>query len=146
VSGFLCIDASVAAKWVLPEEGSELALDLYARSRDDDTTLIAPPHLPIEVTNAIRRRVARKLITSPEGEALLDAFLDFALSLAAPLGLYERALQLAERFDRPTAYDTHYVALAEIAGCELLTADRTLINALGGQLSFVKPLGYHRPA
>ena len=59
-------------------------------------------------------------------------------------GLYERALSLAEQFNRPTVYDTHYVALAEIAGCDFWTADQRLVNALGGKLAFVKTLDAHR--
>ena len=140
MSGFICVDASVAAKWVLPEDGSELALDFYIRQRSSDTTIIAPPFMPVEVANALRRRVVRRLVTQSEAEDMLSAFLRFSVNLAAPLGLHEEALRLAEQFGRPTVCDMHYVALAQIAECELLTADRTLLNALAGRLSFVKPL------
>jgi len=140
VSGFACIDASVAAKWVLPEDGSDLALDLYTRLRSSDTTIIAPAFMSAEVANALRRRVVRRLLTQFAAEELLSAFLGFAISLAAPNGLQEEALRLADRFDRPTVYDMHYVALAQIAECELWTADRSLLNALAGRLPFVRPL------
>lgn len=145
MSSFVCIDACVAAKWVLPEEGSDLALEIYRKSREQGLMVIAPPHMPVEVVNAIRRRVARELITQTEADELLSAFLDFSVSLATPAGLYESALRLAEQFDRPTIYDTHYVALAQIAGCDLWTADMRLLNALDGRLRFVKPLDAYRP-
>jgi predicted nucleic acid-binding protein len=141
VNGFVCVDACVAVKWVLPEEDSEIALELYARAKTDGDTLVAPPHMPVEVVNVIRKYVRRGELLPAEGERVLAAFLDFDVSLAAPSGLYESALLLAQRFDRPTVYDTHYVALAEIAGCELWTADQRLVNALGGRLPFVKSLG-----
>ena len=60
---YVCVDASVAAKWVLPEEHRDKALTLYEDCQRIDTVVVAPPHLPIEVTNVIRRRVARRLIT-----------------------------------------------------------------------------------
>lgn len=130
---------------MLPEEHSDLALHLYRKSRAEDAALIAPPHMPVEVVNAIRRRVARELITQAEADEVLSTFLTFSIGLAVPEGLYEQALRLARQFDRPTVYDTHYVALAEIAGCELWTADQRLLNALGGRLKFVKPLHSFRP-
>jgi len=145
MSGFVCVDASVAAKWVLPEDDSELALELFSESLATDTTLIAPPHMPVEVVNAIGRRVARGLITQAEAEEILATFLGFAVDLAVPAGLYEEALKLAGRFERPAVYDMHYVALAEIVGCELWTADQDLLNALRDRLPFVKPLRTYRP-
>jgi predicted nucleic acid-binding protein len=71
---------------------------------------------------------------------MLTVFLDFAMQLATPSGLYELALRLAQDYDRPAVYDMPYVALAQIAGCDLWTADRRLINALNGRLPFVKDL------
>ena len=140
MSGLVCVDACVAAKWVLPEENSDLADALYVRCRDEGDTLLAPLHFPSEVVNAIRKRVARKEITPAEGDDLVATFLAFPVLLAAPEGLYDAALSLAHRFDRPTVYDTLYVALAETAGCQFWTADKRLINALNGRLPFVKSL------
>ena len=66
--------------------------------------------------------------------------MDFAVELATPRGLHERALRLAQDYDRPAVYDMHYVALAQLAGCDLWTADQRLINALNGRLALVKDL------
>lgn len=63
----VCVDANVAAKWVLPEEYRDQALALYENCQRDRIAVLAPPHLPIEVTNTIRRRIARGLITHDEG-------------------------------------------------------------------------------
>ncbi|MDQ6693713.1 MAG: type II toxin-antitoxin system VapC family toxin, partial [Chloroflexota bacterium] len=48
---------------------------------------------------------------------------------------------LAKQFDRPRAYDTAYLAVAQMYGCELWTADEKLYNAVGGQLPWVRWLG-----
>ena len=140
VNGFVCIDACVAVKWVVPEHDSATADALFARITTENDAMIAPPHMPVEVVNALRKKVLHKEITPAESERALASFLSFPVSIAAPEGLYESAFLLAQRFDRPTVYDTHYVALAEIAGCEMWTADQRLLNALGGRLPFVKSL------
>ena len=51
----LVIDASVAAKWVLPEIGSIEAVSL----RQEDTDLIAPSLLLAEIGNALWKSVTR---------------------------------------------------------------------------------------
>jgi len=140
MSGLVCVDASLAAKWVLPEDGSEQASEFYMEQRSADTTLIAPAFMPVEVTNAIRRRVVRRLITASEAAQMLSRFSGFSVSLASPVELHQIALTLAHRFDRPTVYDMHYVALAQLAQCDLFTADRALLNSVAGVLTFVKPL------
>jgi predicted nucleic acid-binding protein len=140
VSDFVCIDACVAIKWVLPEDDSSLALALYARIQTEGSTMIAPPHMPVEVLNAIWKKAGRGEITPSEADRALSNFLEFPISLASPTGLYETALRYARQFNRPTVYDTHYVALAEIAQCEMWTADQRLINSLDGKLPFVRSL------
>lgn len=141
MNALVCVDACVAAKWVLPEPDSDLASDLYARIVADGDSIIAPPHMGVEVVNTIRKKVRRREISPADSEDALSAFLALPISIAIPDGLYESALLLAQRFDRPTVYDTHYVALAQIAGCDFWTADRKLVNALNDRLPFVRPLG-----
>jgi predicted nucleic acid-binding protein len=136
----ICVDASVAVKWLIPEKGSELAHKLYNDIIAAESAIVVPPHMPVEVVNVIRRSVFRGLVTEPEAEELLERFLGFSVDLSFPAGLHARSLSLAHQFNRPTVYDTHYIALAEIAGCDLWTADERLVNALGGRLPFVKLL------
>jgi predicted nucleic acid-binding protein len=135
----ICVDASLAAKWVFIEEDSNLARAAFRAH--EDSGIIAPAFMPAEVTNSIRRRVARGLMTNEEGERALDLFLSFEVTLSIDASVHVEALRLAHRFGRPAAYDMHHVALAQIAGCDLWTADERLLNALGGRLSFVRSLG-----
>jgi len=141
VNAYVCVDACVAAKWVLPEHDSDLASDLFAGIVAGGDSIIAPPHMPVEVVNTIRKKVRRGELTPAEGEDALSAFLALPVSISLPDGLHEAAFLIAQRFDRPTVYDTYYVALAEIAACDMWTADQKLLNALGGRLPFVKSLG-----
>ncbi|HEY3231696.1 MAG TPA: type II toxin-antitoxin system VapC family toxin, partial [Roseiflexaceae bacterium] len=61
-----------------------------------------------------------------------------------PDGLHRRAWEIAHQFKRPAAYDAHYLALAEIAGCPFWTADERLFNAVKDQLGWVRWLGDYR--
>jgi predicted nucleic acid-binding protein len=140
VNGYVCIDACVALKWVVPEADSETADALLIRITSEKDVMIAPPHMLVEVVNALRKKVLRKEITPAESEQALATLLSFPISIAMPEGLYESALLFAQRFDRATVYDTHYLALAQLADCEMWTADQRLLNALGGRLPFVKSL------
>lgn len=143
MSSYCCIDASVGVKWLLPEEYRDQALALYEDCRRSNTIVAVPPHFPIEVTNAVRRRVSRHLITHAEGQEILKTFAKFWVRLVIPPRLYEEALDLAEAFDRPTVYDTHYVATAKLLGCDLWTADESLLNALDGRLRYVKSIRHY---
>ena len=44
--------------------------------------------------------------------------------------LHLRALELARELQQPAVYDTHYLALAEILDCDLLTADERFFNSV----------------
>jgi predicted nucleic acid-binding protein len=141
MSRYVCVDASVAAKWVLPEVHSVAALDLRAACVRSQTTIAVPPHFPVEVVNIIRRRVVRGFLTHVEGRAALDRFVTFSVELVIPPLLYERAFDLAETFGLPAVYDAHYVVLAELLGRDLWTDDQRLPRAVGGKLSFVRWIG-----
>jgi len=58
--------------------------------------------------------------------------------LVYPEGLHQRAWELARRFNRSQAYDSHYLALAELLGLELWTADDRLYNTVKDALPWVK--------
>lgn len=141
----ICVDSSVAAKWVLPEEHSEQALDLYQQVTQAGQEVVAPPLLPIEVCNILRQRVRRGHPTSEDATLALDRFLEFPVRLAAPSRPHSRALALAAQYDLPAVYDAYYLSLARELGTRLWTADRRLLRAIEGRLSFVSWIGDYRP-
>jgi predicted nucleic acid-binding protein len=137
----ICVDASLALKWVFVEEHSDKALALVLASGQAGERLVAPPLLPIEVTNAIRQRMRRESLPLQEALDILERFLQFDVTLLSPTGLYREALVLADTYELPAAYDAHYLALAQMLGCELWTNDRRMLNLLQGKLGFVKWIG-----
>lgn len=137
----ICVDASVAVKWILVEEHSEAALALSATAAEAGEAIVAPQLLLFEVTNVLRQRMRRQGLTLPEARHLLGAFLRRPIFLRSPPGLHDRALVVANSFDLAAAYDAHYVALAQLLGCDFWTDDRRLLGALGGRLPLVRWIG-----
>lgn len=118
------IDASIAVKWVVEEEGTPESLALRTHAK-----LIAPDLLVAECANILWKKVAR-------GELLHDeALIAAALLQQADIELYPMrsllapAAQLAIELEHP-AYDCIYLAFAAERGCPLVTADGRLLRKL----------------
>jgi len=113
----LVIDASVAVKWLIEEEGTPQALALRRVAR-----LIAPDLITAECANIFWKKVQRGELI-PE-EALLAARLLQAadVELMPTRSLLEAATRVAIELDHP-AYDCLYLALAVDRNCRLVTAD-----------------------
>jgi len=137
----VCVDASLALKLVIAEEDSSLAHDLWDAWVEGETEVVSLPLFAFEGISVIRNKVHRGLVPPDEGELMFRAFRALGVKLLYPEGLHERAWEMANRFRRPQAYDSHYLALAEMLGCELWTADKRLYNAVADELSWVKWLG-----
>ena len=137
----VCVDASLVLKLVLSESDSEQAHALWQSWIDGSVDVLAPDHLAVEATSVIRNHVHRRLISAEAGRQAFDALHAQPITLVPSTDLNLRAWQLAELFDRPTAYDAYYLALAEALGCDLWTADRRLVRAVGTMVDWVKWLG-----
>ncbi len=143
----ICVDASLAAKWVFEEEHCREARTLYRDALMSSERIVAPALLPIEVTNIVRQRVrrvkppAQQPLSLTEAQEALDRFLALGIEVTMPSQLHRQALELADAQGLPAVYDAHYVALAQMLGCELWTADRHLADAIRQKLPFVRWIG-----
>ena len=137
----VCIDASLAISWFLPEDLSERAYTLREGWVGTGVELIAPPILAAEVPSTLRQAVYRGRINADEGDEAFAAFLDIPIRIIQPEGLLQRAWDIGKRANAPRLYDVFYVALAEIERCELWTADRRLVNLLGSRFPNVHWIG-----
>jgi len=117
----IVVDASVAVKWFLEESGSAEAKELRQQFQQGDTELAAPDLLIYEVANAL---VCQRVYSPAEIALSVDTLLSMEFILSEPeLDVMSRAVTLAD--ERSAAvYDAVYVALAEMLGGELATADR----------------------
>lgn len=121
------LDASVALKWFIEEDGSEQAAALVAGSE----LLIAPDLIMAEVCNAAWKAVrAGTMLPAQQDYAAsrLPAILDELVPLPP---LAKRAAEMSRILDHP-AYDCFYLALAEQRAAPLVTADRRLLGRVKG--------------
>jgi len=136
-----CVDASLVLLWLLPEELSLQADSLRERWLAEGTQLVAPPLLLAEVPSTLRQAIYRRRITPEEGKEAFTVFLDLELQILQPDGLLTRAWELGGDFNAPRLYDFFYVALAELIGCPLWTADRRLVSLVERRCPWVHWLG-----
>ena len=134
------VDASVALKWVIEEEGTDEALALWDRWQAGGERVIAPPVFRAEVANALRQFVRRGLAATLEAADLLETLLE-TVAVEDPPHLYRRSLELADAFDLGAVYDALYLALAERENCEVWTADRKLARAVDNRFPLLQCIG-----
>ena len=126
------MDASVVVKWFIEEPGSDRAADLLDQARAGHLAMHAPDLCLSEVANTIWKLVSRRQVLGPtEGHAVVHALGRLPL-VHAPTGrIIGRAHAVAVETSL-TVYDALYIALAELRKCEMVTADRKLVQGLTG--------------
>jgi predicted nucleic acid-binding protein len=133
------LDASVAVKWVLPEKDSPTAVRLLNGYRKKIHELIAPDTFPVEIAHALTRAERQKIIQPPQGAKRFAVVMRARPLLHPYLPLLPRAFAISSAM-RVGVYDCLYVALAEQEGCEVVTADAKMINALQKDFPFIRAL------
>ena len=121
----LAVDAGVACKWLVEEAGSTEAAKLLAGNEE----LIAPDLVIPEVCNALRKKSRAGLIAAAQARELVEGIAEFFDALVPSARLAARSFAIAETLDHPV-YDCFYLALAEHADTQLVTADARLLNRL----------------
>ena len=127
------VDASVAAKWFLVEDGMAEA-DILSRSR---SRLIAPSFVLVELGNIIWKQTLRGIFDGAEASQIMFNARHYFEELIAEADLLGMALDLACTY-RHSVYDCLCLALAMEHDCRLVTADRKLT-----ELFSATPLAKH---
>jgi predicted nucleic acid-binding protein len=117
----LVIDASVAIKWVIEEEGTPEALALRGRA------LAAPDLLVAECANSFWKKVRRRELSEREAVFAAGLLARANIELMPMRPYFEAAVGIAVELDHP-AYDCIYLALAEVEGVPFVTADDRLVR------------------
>jgi predicted nucleic acid-binding protein len=123
------LDSCIAVKWFLAEADSAKAIQLLDDFNRQIHELSAPDVFPVEIAHALSRAERRGLIQPPAGSQHLSDLLAYLPTLHASVTLLPRAYEISSQM-RIGVYDCLYVALAEREGCELLTADDRMAQAL----------------
>jgi predicted nucleic acid-binding protein len=120
----IVVDASVLAP-ALGDDGDDGDL---ARARLRGERLLAPELIDLEVTSVWRRLHLAKLLDARRAALALADLRALPLRRAPHAALLKRCWELRGNL---TTYDAAYVALAELLGAPLLTADERLVRASG---------------
>ncbi len=121
----LVVDASIAAKWFLPEADAPAAIRLL----DGRHHLVAPDLIYPEVGNLAWKLHTRGVLSGAEASDLIEHFLSMPLEIYDSAFLLAPALEIAIATKR-TIYDSLYLALAVELGGTVITADERWVNAL----------------
>jgi predicted nucleic acid-binding protein len=136
------LDASVAAKWLLPSKSESLhaeALTWLTRYAGGELVLVVPDLFWIEVANVMWRAVRHARVTKSQAKTAMAGLRERDFETISTAGLIETAFEMAVAYQR-TVYDSLYIALARERGIFLVTADEKLANAVAAHLP-VKWLG-----
>lgn len=129
----LVIDASVAAKWLLPDEQdftAKLIKDEFAKRA---ISIYIPALLFYEVNNLLKSAALAKRIKSKETSRVYEAFLDLDFNVYWSKQILKDALKIALKLNL-SSYDAAYVALAEDLQIPFYTADGRLVKQASNKL------------
>ena len=129
------LDASVAVKWLFPPHNEDLiteALDLLRLHDEGSIEFLVPDLFWVEFASAAQSGVRRKRWTRAQAADSVRDMLNYEVRTFPSRLLVETALMMAIA-NNCSLYDCVYVALAEETGCDMITADEKLVNALGSR-------------
>ena len=120
----IVVDASVLAP-ALADDGPD---GDRARDRLRGEVLTAPEVIDLEMASVLRRAAIGDRLPQRRADLAMDDLIDLPLRRAAHRPLLRRCWELRHTV---TSYDAAYVALAEVLGIVLVTADARLSRAPG---------------
>jgi predicted nucleic acid-binding protein len=130
----LVIDASALAEYLIGSAPGQAAARVFASHERS----LHMPHLAVsEATSVLRSWVARGVLPERRARGALEDLADFPATHYAAEPFLNRIWQLRHNL---SAYDAHYVALAEALEAPLLTADARIARA-SGHFAEVRLLG-----
>jgi len=125
----LVVDASIAIKWVVEEEGTDTAVDLRSRFR-----FAAPELLIPECANILWKKTQRGELACEEAVLAARLLERSGADLLPMAGLLEETTGLAIKLSHP-AYDCAYLIAARRIGSRFVTADARLLRAIAERAS-----------
>lgn len=137
----IVVDSGILIASVFMETYTEQAKALLERWQQSNIQLAAPRLFHYEIVAVTRKAAFQKRITPQRALEARDYLLSYPVEMYVDLALLKRAYEFATQFNRPSAYDSQYLAVAERLNCEFWTTDERLFNAVQSQLSWVKWVG-----
>ena len=135
-SSWVCVDANLVLRLVADPADKSIQ-HLWDQWDSERRQLAAPTLVYYEVANALYRYQNLGYLSPSSVQLSFRAALALPLELHGDPDLHWRALDLAEQFSLPAAYDAHYLALAELLEGEFWTADGRLARTVQPSLPWV---------
>ena len=136
----LCCDANIVVRFGADKQDRAVQ-SLFDEWRRDGRRIVAPQLFRFEVTNALYRLRRANVLSADSARDALEAALRLPIELISSEEMHQQASDIAARFNRPAAYDAHYLALAESLGADFWTADQRLFNTVQHELPWVHLVG-----
>ena len=121
----LVVDASVVAKWFIPEADSDKAVKLRNRHIEGSLNLMAPDLLLYEIANAL---VYHPEIRDEDIREDMEALFTVDIELVSPSSKLMASIPEGARRRDISVYDSSYLVLAEIVATNLVTADKRMFE------------------
>jgi len=124
------IDANLLVSLVLPLPYSEQAQELILIRKQEGAVLSSPALWSYEVVSVLRRAHVQRILTEETLTSALGFIWDLGIQSVLPtLDLHILSLEWADRLQSSKAYDSAYLAAAELLQVEFWTADQKLAKA-----------------
>ncbi|MHB8645729.1 MAG: type II toxin-antitoxin system VapC family toxin [Thermomicrobiales bacterium] len=134
------VDASIAVKWVIEEEGSEAARALLQSWLTAGIRLVSPSWLTCEIANILYRKALNGDLTFADASEAYDDVLPFVMVLPENASDGKRGMEIARQTGQQQSYDAQYLALAERLDAEYWTDDRRFVTATSAAFPQVKQM------
>jgi predicted nucleic acid-binding protein len=130
------LDCSVALKTVLPEVDSWKAIGLLKEYSQAIHELLAPDIFPPEIANGLATAERQARIQSGEAGIFLADLMQNAPVIHSSTPLLARAVEISVA-NKVAVYDCIYLALAELEGCEMVSADEAFVKKMRAKFPFL---------
>ena len=139
----LCVDACLAAKWVIWEPDTPQALELLQQWESAGRRFVAPAFFWAEVGTILRKHAARGEANDAVARQHFQRLL--MSSIVEEQVPWLRAYDIAQALGHLHLYDACYLALAEALDIEFWTADSSLHRSASSLFPWIRLLGIQTP-
>ncbi len=123
----LVIDASVAVKWFVEEEGRADALAVFRCNAD----IVVPDLFFAEFVNVLWKKSRKGEVGIEQAAQAISCVGRFVGRVMKSADLIERAFQWAQKLDHPV-YDCLYLTCADACGSKFVSAGEHFVRKLHG--------------
>lgn len=136
-SATLVVDSSFIVRFLVRPAESRYGT-LWREWESQGTSIHAPALLAYEVTNALWQYELAGDLSSRAVSDSVELMNALKIELVGASEIHLQALDFVRRFPERKAYDSHFLALAHMLGCDLWTSDRKLFNRVNRHLPWVQ--------